>query len=199
MTGRDMISGMGRLGAECSRKSFHVATAGAPLLLLWTGPAAARATLLILALVALLIEALRRTQPGQRLFNRFFSRMLRKAEASDLTGATWLLIGFLISAIAFRPAIAAAAMLFVSISDAAASVVGTRFGRGREKSLPGVLTFLGSAMVIGWLCLPDPTVGTAGAAAATLAESTRVRVGRWRLNDNLMIPLVAGAVMSALA
>jgi dolichol kinase len=124
------------------------------------------------------------------------SRMVpvyRDRERRRPSGALWLLLAY--AACAWFPHSAAlAGILVAGLADPAGAVVGTRFGSGAGKSLPGsmavasVATLVAAAIGVPWL-----TAVLAGAAAAG-AE-------RWSgpVDDNLVVGPVTAAVVAALA
>jgi dolichol kinase len=122
-------------------------------------------------------------------------------EAHAFTGATYVTLANLLAILLFEKEIAVTVLLFLSISDALASLVGIRFGRTRffGKSLAGSVTFFISAVAIALWMLPAAWLtAPVGALVATVVEAVPIRVGKCRLDDNLLIPLVAGAAMTAL-
>ena len=135
--------------------------------------------------------------PAHALYVRLFGRLTRSAEEQRLTGASVLMIGQTLAVLLFPPVIAPAAMTFGVTGDVAAALIGARYGRlhwRQGKSIAGIAACLVAAFLGGlvWGRLAWPVV-LAGAGAATLAEALPVR-----LDDNLTIPLVGGAVMWAL-
>jgi dolichol kinase len=189
--------------AEVGRKSIHLASALIPALYLilphdWT------VGLLGLALaIMIVIEGLRAVHPPFReFFEKWCGFMLRTAERQRLTGSTFVLVAALAAVLLFRKEIAIAVLFILSISDSLAAVVGRKFGGPRfvgNKSLGGSLAFFASALLIAMLCLPQrPVAALVGAAVATVVEAVPLRFGRLEIDDNLTVPLVAGAVMTLL-
>jgi dolichol kinase len=136
------------------------------------------------------------------LIDRWLGRIIRQAEAHTLTGATYVTLAALLTIVLFEKPIAITALLFMSVSDALASLVGIRFGRARffGKSLAGSAAFFVSAGVIGLLVLSaTPLIALAGALVGTVVEAVPLKIGGYRLDDNLSIPLIAGAAMTAVS
>ncbi len=134
-------------------------------------------------------------------FNRFFLKwcrvLLKHDEARRLTGATYLLIAAFISFLLFDPAVAVAVLFFLALGDPAAALVGSLMPGPRifGKSPLGTLAFfIVSLAVIGVLVFSGGTgfrwMLVAGAAVAALVELTPLPV-----DDNLTVPLTAGAVI----
>ncbi len=124
--------------------------------------------------------------------------ILRAEERSRLTGTTYLLLSSLIVFLLFERYIAITSLLFLSIGDLLAAIIGERFGQRRvfNKSLEGSLACLVSCLLVGtlvsWLS-PAMTlpVAVAGAISATVVELLPLPV-----NDNLSIPLSSAAIMT---
>ena len=85
----------------------------------------------------------------------------------------------------------------ISISDTFAAIIGKAFGKHRfgEKSVVGSLAFLISSVIIVAI-VPEINVfiGCVMALAATLTEAFIVRIGSFKIDDNLSIPLVSASV-----
>jgi dolichol kinase len=161
--------------AEISRKVLHVIGVVIPLVYVFLHRETMLRLLAPFVLLAVTIELLR------------------------VTGATYVMIGALLSVWWFSKPVAIAALLIQTISDAAASLIGQRFGRQRflGKSLAGSGAFFITAVIILWAALPDSKgIGLAAALVATLAEALpALRLGRFELNDNLTVPLLTGTTI----
>ena len=188
---------------ELWRKSIHLGSSAFPIAYWLTSRSFMLWVLVPLAGIAIVAETLRHTRPGFRTFiDTWLGRVLRQAEAHTLTGATYVTFGALLSILLFDKPIAITVLLFLSVSDALASLVGIRFGRVRlgSKSLEGSAAFFVSAAAIALFVMwPTPLVAIAGAAVATVVEALPLKIARHKLDDNLTIPLVAGAAMTLLA
>lgn len=189
---------------ELARKTIHLSSAIIPLLYLITPRAISLAILALVVCVFVLMEVVRRGDSAVGKFVNFlFGFMLRGSESGNFTGATWVVISGWIAIFLFPKSIAVAVLLMLSISDSLASLVGITFGRTRlfsGKSLAGSGAFFLSALAIGLICLPaKPLTALAGAFAATIAEALDLHIGKLHVNDNLLIPLIAGGVMYLMA
>lgn len=186
-------------GRETSRKAIHAAVSVAAAGVVWQLPVGLTRPLLIVAfLVAVLIDWLRRRSPRVRgVFQRHFGPMLRHREAQRWTGATTLAAGFALAALVAPPFVAAIAILTAGLSDAAAALVGRRFGRHRTvagKSLEGSVACFVVALGLFWLA-----PGTTLAAAATLALLlTAIELVPLPVDDNLVLPLAAAILYGSL-
>jgi dolichol kinase len=127
------------LERELARKLLHVSTAVVPVAYAAEVPrVVVVGALAALASVALVVELARRSGRGAAHFTRTTGALLREHEhAGAWAGATWLLLAFLLAVLVFPPAVAVAAMLGVSLGDAAGAVVGRWWGTRRARRTRG--------------------------------------------------------------
>ena len=132
------------------------------------------------------------------LFTLFINSMLRSHEQEGkLTGATWVMIGAVISIILFSKPVAIIALIFMSIGDTAAGLIGQRYGKHKiwNKSWEGFFGGLFVCIIIGMnYSLLPMTISLSGAVAAMVMEIVPIP-----LDDNFKIPLGAGAIMMMLS
>ena len=142
-----------------------------------------------------------------RLFNRLFGSMLRDHEkqGKKLSGASYTLIAGFLVILFFEEPIAIAALGILVISDAIAALVGRKFGSIKlvyGKSLQGSLAFLSSALaityIVGELYGTPHNYYVAVIAASMSATLTELFSKRFKLDDNITIPLSFGFVMQGL-
>ncbi|MFL2982944.1 MAG: diacylglycerol/polyprenol kinase family protein [Candidatus Neomarinimicrobiota bacterium] len=129
------------------------------------------------------------------LFNYLFGFMLRNHERSGkLTGATWLIIGCAITVIFYDKPIAISAMLFLTIGDSIAAIIGKIYPLYRvgQKTLSGAFCGFFSSFIIVVIFNQtlSPIVILFGAIIAMFSELITTRI-----NDNLMIPVFSGFAM----
>jgi dolichol kinase len=125
---------------------------------------------------------------------RMFWMLLKDKESGQITGSSYMLIGIVITLSLFEPAIACAALLFNALGDPAAAVVGKGIGRVRfsnGKSLEGVLAMLAVCVAVGVSMIGFGLTAMAGAVSASVMEFFT-----GKMDDNLTVPLVSGAVMT---
>jgi dolichol kinase len=182
-----------------ARKGLHAGLSVGAALVVWALPHPAGAAVVAgAAAAALAVEIARRSSPTfALLFHRNLGRMLRPSEATSLTGATYLALGFTIPVALLPGWPAIAGILVAGLADPLAAAVGRSAGRHRYaggKSLEGSAAFLAASAAILWAV---PGIGFAPAAAAAaalaLAEAPSLRV-----DDNLYLPALA-AVLAAVA
>ncbi len=124
-------------------------------------------------------------------------------EYMPMKGSIFFTLGALCSVILFSGEIASASVLILAFGDGAATIVGVAVGRtkhlhNRKKSLEGSISGLIAGFFGAVLILP-PGLAFAGALAGTIIESFDLRVGHLAVDDNLLIPLTCGAVMTLLS
>jgi glycerol-3-phosphate acyltransferase PlsY len=152
-----------------------------------------------LALSFLTVEVGRlRLSTLNRWFFKIYRPLARADEKTRLTGTTYLLIASFVSIWVFQQELAVTALIFLAAGDAFAGLVGRSIGKKNlwGKTLEGDLAcFLsniaaGSVLYFSGLNLPWFTI-LAGALAAGIIEALPLPI-----NDNLTMPLAAGAVMT---
>lgn len=186
---------------ELGRKAIHIGASVFPLLYLWMSWELALCLVLPVTVSVVVLDVLRLASTRFRsLYDRWLAHLMRADEHKRLCGASYVMIAATLCILLFPRPIAVAALLFLCISDALASLVGLKVGGPRwfDKSLGGSTAFLVSALIIGLLCLPGSLVAAlAGAVVATFVEAFASRFRWLGVDDNLLIPLVSGAVMFA--
>jgi glycerol-3-phosphate acyltransferase PlsY len=112
-------------------------------------------------------------------------------------GSTYFLFSTILTILLFPKSIAIASLLILILADTSAALVGKGVGRVSiyGKTLEGSLAFLLTSLLIVWI-YPNLNrfSGSLGSLGATVIEILPIKI-----NDNLTIPLVAGAIMSFLA
>jgi dolichol kinase len=181
---------------ELARKSFHLSTTLAPLLV-WALPRPIALLLLVpAAAVAVTVDLARlRMRAFRYHFLRYTRTMLRHHERHALTGGTWMAISYAVALLVLPKPIAVAAMLFNGLGDAAAALIGKRFGRHRTswgKSWEGFGAALVTCLCIGLaMSYVAPEMSPAGAAAGALAAAA-LEFAPLPLDDNVRVTLGGG-------
>jgi dolichol kinase len=187
------VRGMRREGY---RKLIHVASVAVPAAV-WVLPWAASAALLGLAVaVALGVEWSRARVRWVRY--HFLGRtrtLLRTHERRGLAGATWMAMAYLGALLLFPLPVAVAAMLYIGLGDAAAALVGRRYGRRRTRWGKSWEGFAAGAAVNLGVGLVMPGIGLAAAVAGALAAAL-LEFLPLPLDDNLRVVLGGGAVLA---
>ena len=185
---------------EYKRKLIHVFNLIIPLSYLYVFPEKWQIIKVLTSLMILFILTdIFRHKIGwiQSLFKYFFNSMLRSHEMDGkLTGATWVLIGAVITITLFSKPVAIIALIFMSLGDTAAGLIGQRFGKHKigDKTWEG---FFGGLIICIIIALNFPflplMVSLIGAITAMIMELIPIP-----LDDNFIIPLGSGAIMMML-
>jgi dolichol kinase len=164
------------------------------------------------AVYAWSMEAARRVSPR---FNdalmRFYGPIAHPQERHRVNSATWFGTALVLLALfASRPAMMAGCAI-LGVADPIAGIVGRRWGRHRlrnGRSLEGAVAFFVAGTVVAALAMvAGGAAGVAGAggfgavvaiAAACSFAGALTELFSVRLDDNLTIPLVVGAVATLL-
>lgn len=196
--------------AELIRKALHVMALVLPLGIVLVGRPGAALVLVPLATLGLGLDVARQRVPAfRRLLLGIFRPIMRPSEVPPpgapivLNGAVWMCLAAALCAVLFEPVVAACALAILMVGDAAAALVGRRFGRtrypGSEKSLEGTLAFVAAGALAAWpfaaLAEPSLPLGVlmAGTVSAAVLEALPLP-----LNDNLSVPLLTGALLTVL-
>ena len=121
--------------------------------------------------------------------------MLRDYESrGEITGATWMLISSCLTIGLFSKEIAVPALLFLTVGDTFAAIVGITFpiGRIKGKTISGSITGLILSLTVILPIMRDinAEILILGGVAAMLIELSPIP-----LNDNLTIPVLSGFIM----
>jgi dolichol kinase len=123
---------------------------------------------------------------------RWMSALARDWEKSSVSGVFWTWLGSFLTMVIYpqRPVVLAA-LCFMIFGDAAAAVIGRRWGRHPwhdrpEKTIEGAIAFAVAASLAGLWFLP-PLAVIPSALLVAAFESCRLP-----MDDNLWIPLASG-------
>jgi dolichol kinase len=189
---------------ELLRKSIHLGSVVIPVAAVFVGKQILVPVLVAIAVTLLIVDVLKaRHRPFKRFFLAVFGRMLRDREVEGgMTASTIVVASAALTLFLFRTEIAVTALVFLSLGDSFAALIGRHFGTIRlvgQRTLEGSLAAFNACLfasvllislnpVLGWQL--SPLALLAGSAAATLAELVDIP-----LDDNLRIPVIAGTVM----
>ncbi len=137
------------------------------------------------------------------LISRFLDHMEREEQKKNFPGkgTIFFFVGVLLSLQLFERNIAYASIMVLTFGDSISHMFGAQFGRlknifnGKSKkllegTLAGTLAgFLGALIFVP---IPEAFLGS---AAAMIAEVIKIDFNDTTLDDNLIVPLVAGTVM----
>ncbi|QQR83355.1 hypothetical protein IPJ72_06180 [Candidatus Peregrinibacteria bacterium] len=111
-------------------------------------------------------------------------------------GILFFTIGAYLNLIIFPTHFAYAGILILSVGDAISNVVGRHFGRIKtrlnpDKFVEGSLVGILASAPIAYYFLPNWWAALATATIAMVFEMPHLRIGRFEIDDNLLIPLSA--------
>lgn len=181
------------------RKLFHV-TAGSsiPFAGIFLSETVMVWALSVLAAGGLVIDLARFNLDWlNRIFTSLLAPLLKSDEHRHITGATYMLIAALLVYVLYGREVAIPVMVFLSLGDPAAALVGRRMPglRIRGKSPVGTVAFVGvgagaAVVLIAANGIDHHWALWVGAAMAGAAELASVPP-----DDNLVVPLLAGTAM----
>ena len=213
---------MGRIGKEeVNRKLLHILAVGFPAFIFY-GPKQLGLSRMEVVWVMLGVFLISLTIDLSRLYStsfrswffKWFGSMMRKQEATQLTGATYIIAGSLICScisLASQPFAASAFLsltLFI-LGDAVAALCGKAFGKIKvgEKTLEGAIGCFVLCLVLtcvfpqlpsflelwdrdfSWMHIIFFPLGIA------LLELFPIKFGRIILNDNLYVPAIVSLLV----
>ncbi len=181
---------------EIQRKAIHLSFSLLPITLFFLSREVGTGLTAALLILAIAVDVVRlRVRTVQRFFHRTFGTAMRPHEASELTGSTYLSLASLVCIVLFTVPIAVAALLFLTVGDTAAALVGQRWGKRRlrpGKTLEGTVACLFCCLVVVGVMPGLPLLpGLVGAVVATVVEL----LGTAAIDDNFGIPVSSGLAM----
>ncbi len=188
-----------KLRYEMVRKTIHLTSLLIPLIYSFISRELALLILVPLFAAFFLVDVLKNfIAPVGRWYHRTFDAMLRshelKGESIHLNGASYMVMSALLLVLFFPKLIAITAFTIVAVSDTIAAVIGKNFGKHRfgEKSIEGsVAFFISAVLLVALFPRLNIYVGIIMAVAATLTEAFTDHIGKFKIDDNLSIPLVS--------
>jgi len=201
---------------ETRRQMVHISGLLFVVLAQFTGKwVAAFYFVLIAATLLIYSEHIRREHRRFRGFLKRFEEQFRdvvlELERKDVprpfVGAFWFFFSCSVTFVIFPLNVASAACAMLAVGDGLSTIIGMNCGRHKivgKKSLEGSLAMLVSSLVVGMFFV-NPYIAATGAVVATLfellPEASFFRKHRklGLLDDNLLVPLLAGAAMLAMS
>lgn len=179
---------------ELKRQLFHACTGIAIVLIfyfslipLWMF------FVLMIAGVVIYIAWEKRANP---IFEWFFTNFERKNEPAGW-GALWYCVGCFLALILFRRDIAFASILILALGDSISTFIGKCYGRiqhpfNKKKKIEGTAAGIVLATFGASLFVP---VLSAFVASFIVMNIEAIHWRKYQLNDNLLLPLLAGLVL----
>jgi len=137
----------------------------------------------------------------QTLTNRFMGAILRSHEKQSMTGAFYVVLAVLIAVTLFSKPIAVISIAIMLLSDTFAALVGRKYGRTRilNKSVEGCVTFFFvTAGILLFVLNANYLVMSVSEILiiSTVVALTELVSDKLKIDDNLSIVLMAGALLS---
>lgn len=136
---------------------------------------------------------------------KYFSFLLRDDEKYGYISSNWFLLGCFLSVLLFPKFVAMLAITVLIFGDAFAALVGMKFGKHKfknGKSVEGTLGFIGASLLFlaGFYFVLDLDSAFIIAAVISIpiVAVAEVYSKQIKIDDNLVIPLVFGILMTIL-
>lgn len=196
---------------ETIRKSIHLGSSIIPIAVIIVyglypedGRLYLSGILAVISIILLIFDFLKaRYKPFKSFIMRLFGKILRENELEGgMTASTIVVASAAFTILVFREEIAVVVLLYLSLGDSAAALVGKHFGRIRlvgKRTLEGSLAALNTCLIVslfalwvspgfGWYLTPATLL--VGSLVATMSELLYLP-----LDDNFRIPVFAGLAM----
>ncbi len=189
---------------ELLRKSIHLTSLSIPFFYYFISLELGLMILIPITFFSISLDLLRNFhEPTKRFIINWFGFMLRDHEMNKkkvtLTGASFVFLSALISALLFPKVIFLTAFSILIISDTTAALIGRKVGKTKflRKSLEGTLAFIVSSFIV--VMLSPKVIGSQtefliGYIAGIVAGFAENLSFGWA-DDNFVIPLSAGLTM----
>lgn len=183
---------------ELHRKGIHIASAAIPLSTRFIPLDLLISLLTTGTILFVFIDYFRRYNPLlQKVFSFLAGYAMREREEKHLrlTGATWVLISYLLMLKLFPLNIAVPSMLLLAWGDAAAALVGQQWGRLRwykSYTVEGTLAFIVVGLAIFLIGFPSFPLWMVFVVVAVTALGESLV---YFIDDNVFIPLFSGSLL----
>ena len=178
---------------ENGRKAVHLLAVLVPLVSELTSKYLVLAALSIITIAYVLGEVFRLKGDGLPIITPFTLKMSRPEERTGfIIRPAYFAIGIILALVLYPSAIAYASTCIGAIGDSVAAIVGGRFGHRRivrRKTVEGFAAGLTVAFLMASFFV-SPLIALLGAVGAMIMELIDVP------DDNLTMPIVAGALMT---
>lgn len=179
--------------AEYARKAIHLLALLVPVVSEITSKSLVLAALSVITVAYVLGELVRLKDHRLPLITLFTLKMSRPEERTGfIIRPAYFAIGIILALLFYPSTIAYASICIGTIGDSAAAIVGERFGHRRivrRKTVEGFAAGLTAAFLMASF-LVSPFIALIGAVGAMIMELLDVP------DDNLTMPIVAGALMT---
>lgn|SRR3989338_3528271 len=186
---------------ELKRQAFHILLGVLLVLLLLYGQINKEIILVITLGGLLLSYIIKKTKIRIPIIHQLLQKFERKNELENFPGKgiIFYLIGVSVALLLFPKEIAMASIMVLALGDSVSHLYGLHFGRIRHplsktKFLEGTIAgfvagFIGALFFLG---LFEAFIAS---LAAMIVEAVEIRIGTDQVDDNLVMPFVAGAAV----
>ncbi|MBI5390833.1 hypothetical protein HZB02_05035 [Candidatus Woesearchaeota archaeon] len=192
------------LHLELRRQLFHLTLGIVIVFLLWLHLLNAP----LLAMLAVMGAFLSYCSKYQNLpiIKEFLDRFERPEERKRFPGkgALYYVLGCLLTVVIFdtllhQQQIALAAIMILALGDSVSHIIGKTYGKikhpwNQKKVIEGTIAGIVAGALGAWLFVPLG-IAMLGSAVAMIIEAVEIKYKRWIIDDNLLVPLVAGSVI----
>jgi len=184
--------------SEFSRKIFHLLNMVVPLIHVYLIKDRME-MLIFLSLMLIFCFFIEVFRNQNNIIHKFFKKylyfMMRESEKEgQITGATWVIAGSLITIILIPKPFSIVALFFLAVGDTFAALIGMNYPilKIGRKTLSGSIACFVTCCIIGLMFSFNLNASTIifGAFIATLTELASMKI-----NDNLLIPIFSGISM----
>ncbi|MBM3199861.1 hypothetical protein FJZ53_02900 [Candidatus Woesearchaeota archaeon] len=152
--------------------------------------------IIFLAGFTLSVLSFRYNVPGIKWFLKRFERE-EDFKKSPGKGCLMYISGVLITLLVFKEEIALAAIMILAVGDSVSHMIGKYFGRykfSNAKHLEGTLAGIFFAGLVASMFV-DYKLAFIGSVVGMLTEVVDLKIGKMEIDDNLIIPILAGLTM----
>jgi dolichol kinase len=192
---------------EFYRKLLHISSCTIPIGYYFLDKNIVLSILIPVTVLMLLVEIFKyKSKFVYKNYIKFFSHMLRNHEFDRkkfrINGATWLLIGDVVTIIFFPKIIAVTGMLLLSLADSFSGIVGRLYGKKEyapNRTYIGSLTFLLVGLVVAfsapkyYYSWTEYLIVTITVIATTITDALNLPT-----DDNFAIPIISSALLYVL-
>lgn len=188
--------------SEVQRKTLHLLALVIPFGMWGLGTPLSLYIVGTSALVAVAADLIRAYSSAFNSWIRWiFGPLMRAEELPEVgegvtfNGATCVLVGAALLALLFPLRVAVPVLTMTMLADAAAALVGRRLGRHPWGSLPATVEGSAAFVATGFAVMAGFGSLAVGPAAASVVVAAAVEAVPAPVNDNIRVPLIAGAVV----
>lgn len=182
-----------RLRGELGRRLVHASGTALPVLYLLGISWRDVAILYVICTVGALTLDLIRLYTGLDWW--IYEHLTREYEQTNIAGYVLYMFSSAVAWFAFDPAVAIPAIMMLTLGDPISGIVGSGELRFIKRPMALAIMFAVCALIAVPFHYAAPPTVLAGALGGTIADGVKLSVSGYIIDDNLTIPVVAGAAM----